>query len=137
MKGNKPDYHQAMAAEQSKQFYDEFLAQLRKAYGKPEMIKGTFSLLLQDFKSMLVFVGVIGVDQFTSHVLHLYQFDIDGAFGAHMQVNIQNDGPVTITLESPPLVSISVLVDAMINLLICSVLFGWVFQHLFWFSISE
>ena len=27
---------------------------------------------------------------------------VDGKFGAYMQVNIQNDGPVTITLESPP-----------------------------------
>ncbi|KAK2186879.1 hypothetical protein NP493_185g02013 [Ridgeia piscesae] len=26
----------------------------------------------------------------------------DGQFGAYMQVNIQNDGPVTITLDSPP-----------------------------------
>ena len=26
---------------------------------------------------------------------------VDGKFGAYMQVNIQNDGPVTITLESP------------------------------------
>lgn len=25
----------------------------------------------------------------------------DGKFGAYMQVNIQNDGPVTIELESP------------------------------------
>ena len=27
----------------------------------------------------------------------------DGVFGAYMQVNIQNDGPVTISLESPVL----------------------------------
>ena len=27
---------------------------------------------------------------------------VDGQFGAYMQVNIQNDGPVTITLDSPP-----------------------------------
>lgn len=26
----------------------------------------------------------------------------DGKFGAYMQVHIQNDGPVTIELESPP-----------------------------------
>lgn len=26
---------------------------------------------------------------------------LDGKFGAYMQVNIQNDGPVTIELESP------------------------------------
>ena len=28
-------------------------------------------------------------------------FISDGKFGAYMQVNIQNDGPVTINLESP------------------------------------
>lgn len=34
--------------------------------------------------------------------LHIYVFSIsDGKFGAYMQVNIQNDGPVTIELESP------------------------------------
>ena len=26
---------------------------------------------------------------------------VDGQFGADMQVSIQNDGPVTLTLESP------------------------------------
>ena len=26
----------------------------------------------------------------------------DGKFGAYMQVHIQNDGPVTISLETPP-----------------------------------
>ncbi|XP_002741445.1 uncharacterized protein LOC100368545 [Saccoglossus kowalevskii] len=64
LKGNKPDYHLAMGADNSQQFYEEFLAALRKAY-KPELIK-------------------------------------DGEFGAYMQVNIQNDGPVTIPIDSPP-----------------------------------
>ncbi|KAK4824123.1 hypothetical protein QYF61_010746, partial [Mycteria americana] len=63
LKGNKPDYHMAMPAEQAECFYNNFLEQLRKAY-KPELIK-------------------------------------DGKFGAYMQVHIQNDGPVTIELESP------------------------------------
>ncbi|XP_027696147.1 D-aminoacyl-tRNA deacylase 1 [Vombatus ursinus] len=63
LKGNKPDYHMAMPAEQAETFYNNFLEQLRKAY-KPELVK-------------------------------------DGKFGAYMQVHIQNDGPVTIELESP------------------------------------
>nr|XP_005992972.1 PREDICTED: D-tyrosyl-tRNA(Tyr) deacylase 1 isoform X2 [Latimeria chalumnae] len=63
LKGNKPDYHMAMPAEQSEPFYKDFLEQLRKTY-KPELIKG-------------------------------------GKFGACMQVHIQNDGPVTIELDSP------------------------------------
>ncbi|OWK03345.1 DTD1, partial [Cervus elaphus hippelaphus] len=63
LKGNKPDFHLAMPAEQAESFYKGFLEQLRKAY-RPELIK-------------------------------------DGKFGAYMQVHIQNDGPVTIELESP------------------------------------
>lgn len=39
MKGNKPDYHQAMAADNSQAFYDNFLTELRKKY-KPELVKG-------------------------------------------------------------------------------------------------
>ncbi|XP_067901854.1 D-aminoacyl-tRNA deacylase 1 [Heterodontus francisci] len=63
LKGNKPDFHLAMGAEQSETFYNGLLQNIRKAY-KPELVK-------------------------------------DGKFGAYMQVHIQNDGPVTIELESP------------------------------------
>lgn len=38
LKGNKPDYHLAMAADQSELFYNDFLKQLRSAY-KPELVK--------------------------------------------------------------------------------------------------
>lgn len=62
LKGTKPDFHLAMGAEQSRDFYETFLDRLKKAY-KPEKIQ-------------------------------------DGRFGAYMQVNIQNDGPVTILLDS-------------------------------------
>ncbi len=62
LKGNKPDFHLAMSAETSKDFYNKFLQQMRTSY-KSEKIK-------------------------------------DGQFGAYMQVNIQNDGPVTIIIDS-------------------------------------
>ncbi|RNA41306.1 D-tyrosyl-tRNA(Tyr) deacylase 1-like [Brachionus plicatilis] len=62
LKGTKPDFHQAMGAEQSKEFYEKFLEKLSRDY-KQERIK-------------------------------------DGKFGAMMQVHIQNDGPVTIILDS-------------------------------------
>ena len=39
LKGNKPDFHNAMEAEKSKEFYDEFLAEMRNKY-RPEAIKG-------------------------------------------------------------------------------------------------
>ncbi|GBP59424.1 D-aminoacyl-tRNA deacylase 1 [Eumeta japonica] len=63
LKGNKPDFHNAMPGEAAKQFYEEFLELLKKSY-KAEKIK-------------------------------------DGVFAAYMQVSIQNDGPVTIEIESP------------------------------------
>ncbi|XP_063624292.1 D-aminoacyl-tRNA deacylase isoform X2 [Cydia splendana] len=62
-KGNKPDFHNAMAGDESKKFYEQFLELLQKSY-KPEKIK-------------------------------------DGVFGAYMQVSIENDGPVTVSIESP------------------------------------
>lgn len=41
--------------------------------------------------------------EFLSLMRAQYREDLikDGKFGAYMQVNIQNDGPVTIELESP------------------------------------
>lgn len=63
LKGNKPDFHNAMGAENSQAFYDSILTELGKNYN-PEKIK-------------------------------------NGKFGAYMQVEIQNDGPVTIEINSP------------------------------------
>lgn len=62
LKGNKPDFHQSMASDQSQTFYQQFLTALKSKYN-PDLIK-------------------------------------DGQFGAYMQVGIQNDGPVTITLDT-------------------------------------
>ncbi|XP_068688715.1 D-aminoacyl-tRNA deacylase-like [Montipora foliosa] len=41
---------------------------------------------------------------FLQHLRSAYRADAiqDGKFGAYMQVHIQNDGPVTISLETPP-----------------------------------
>lgn len=62
IKGNKLDFHLAMAGEQSKDFYHQFLSEIRAQY-KSDRIK-------------------------------------DGQFGAMMEVNITNDGPVTLEIES-------------------------------------
>lgn len=42
--------------------------------------------------------------EFLQHLRSAYRPDAikDGKFGAYMQVHIQNDGPVTISLETPP-----------------------------------
>ncbi|XP_068619795.1 D-aminoacyl-tRNA deacylase [Battus philenor] len=62
-KGNKPDFHKAMGADRSKEFYEKFIQMLKDKY-KADKVK-------------------------------------DGLFGAYMQVSIQNDGPVTLEIESP------------------------------------
>ncbi|VDN17237.1 unnamed protein product [Gongylonema pulchrum] len=62
LKGNKLDFHRSMAPADSRQFYESFMDELRRAY-VPERIK-------------------------------------DGRFGAMMNVQIENDGPVTVILDS-------------------------------------
>lgn len=63
LKSNKLDFRQAMSPELSKDFYKDFLAEIRKRY-KPELVK-------------------------------------EGIFGKKLLINLQNDGPVTVNLESP------------------------------------
>lgn len=63
LKGNKLDFRHAMQPELSKEFYRDFLTEIRKRY-KSELIK-------------------------------------EGIFGKKVLVNIQNDGPLTVNLESP------------------------------------
>lgn len=63
LKGNKPDYHMAMAPQDAQSLYERLLAQLRAAYQADRIFSGQF--------------------------------------GAYMQVEIVNDGPVTVEVESP------------------------------------
>ena len=44
LKGNKPDFHQAMRAEESEPMYTDFLGLLGKMY-QPEKIKGARQLI--------------------------------------------------------------------------------------------
>jgi len=62
MKGNKPDFHLAMASSESRDFYHRFVQLVRDSY-VAERVK-------------------------------------DGEFGAMMEVNLVNDGPVTLQLDS-------------------------------------
>lgn len=39
LKGNKPDFHDAMAPEYSEQYYNDFLEQMKSMY-HPDKIKG-------------------------------------------------------------------------------------------------
>ncbi|PIK34707.1 putative D-tyrosyl-tRNA(Tyr) deacylase 1-like [Apostichopus japonicus] len=47
MKGNKPDFHNAMPGEESKQYYDDFLAILRKGYNSENVKDGKFAAYMQ------------------------------------------------------------------------------------------
>merc|ERR1711964_504639 len=62
IKKNKPQFREAMAPAEAKEFYESFLNMVRQQYA-PEKVK-------------------------------------DGEFGAYMSVSIENDGPVTIDLQS-------------------------------------
>jgi len=44
MKGNKPDFHDAMGPEESQPFYEEFLKQMGEAYD-PAKIKSIYGYL--------------------------------------------------------------------------------------------
>eukprot|EP01059_Diplonema_ambulator_P021195 TRINITY_DN35239_c0_g1_i1.p1 TRINITY_DN35239_c0_g1~~TRINITY_DN35239_c0_g1_i1.p1 ORF type:complete len:164 (+),score=18.46 TRINITY_DN35239_c0_g1_i1:51-542(+) len=63
LKGNKPDFHNAMPGPESEPFFNELVQAMKLAYS-PDKIQ-------------------------------------TGAFGAYMQVHIQNDGPVTLVLDAP------------------------------------
>lgn len=62
LKGNKPDFHEAMGPDLSKAFYENFVKQVKKEY-REEKVQ-------------------------------------EGVFGAMMQVELVNDGPVTMMVES-------------------------------------
>ncbi|KAG0498252.1 hypothetical protein HPP92_002943 [Vanilla planifolia] len=62
LKGNKPDFHVAMAPEKAKACYELLVDKFRKSY-TADLVK-------------------------------------DGVFGAMMKVNLVNDGPVTMQLDS-------------------------------------
>ncbi|XP_024983806.1 D-aminoacyl-tRNA deacylase isoform X1 [Cynara cardunculus var. scolymus] len=63
LKGNKPDFHVAMAPDRAKSLYASLVERFQRSY-KADAVK-------------------------------------DGVFGAMMKVNLVNDGPVTLQLESP------------------------------------
>ena len=46
MKGNKPDFHDAMAPDQSEQFYKDFLQKMRTTYAE-DKIKGCHIIFCQ------------------------------------------------------------------------------------------
>lgn len=80
LKGNKPDFHLAMQGPNASALYN---------------------LLLDKLKQQYVSERIKGIEIWFVSRKRIKKFDIlDGKFGAMMQVYIQNDGPVTIEIES-------------------------------------
>eukprot|EP01006_Ploeotia_vitrea_P055273 TRINITY_DN67979_c2_g2_i2.p2 TRINITY_DN67979_c2_g2~~TRINITY_DN67979_c2_g2_i2.p2 ORF type:complete len:216 (+),score=27.30 TRINITY_DN67979_c2_g2_i2:35-649(+) len=77
LKGNKPDFHNAMS---------------------PQVCPGMWKLPSDPQQAAKLF------DQFVEHVRSQYVDDKvkTGAFGEYMNVDIQNDGPVTLVIDTPP-----------------------------------
>ncbi len=100
IKKNKPDFRLAMGADRSRDFYQLFLERLRKGY-RADRIKGDCLHLL--LLILLVFFAVFSLwfafpssgSKRRTEVLFP-----DGVFGAMMEVQLVNDGPVTIELDS-------------------------------------
>ena len=84
LKGNKPDFREAMATEDSKILYEKFISKLQDNY-EPNLVKSIIRPLQ---------------DKCLKSTFTIFIF-LDGIFGAYMQVHIQNDGPVTLEILSP------------------------------------
>ena len=78
LKGNKPDFHNAMPGPQAQPLFDELVKQVRASFAKnapkAESPESVATFLAEKVQT--------------------------GSFGAHMHVALVNDGPVTITLDS-------------------------------------
>lgn len=84
LKGNKPDFSASMRAEEANQLYNLFLDRMRQSYDPTKIHGKYFNDEKKRFYLHWFFLGMA-----------------DGKFGAYMQVHIENDGPVTLELESP------------------------------------
>ena len=74
MKGSKPDFHGAMAGDDARILYEQFLENLTKEYQTLQA-----KLQMQTTKTAPVFPG---------------------AFGQYMNIEIVNDGPCTLIIDS-------------------------------------
>lgn len=97
LKGNKPDFHLAMQGAEASNLYNLLLQKLGTDHSA-DKIKGDFFTYSHTPHSF-----ICSATQFIwikMQTINLNSF-ADGKFGAMMQVHIQNDGPVTIEIESP------------------------------------
>lgn len=84
MKGNKLDFHHAMASDKAEEMYSQFVQRVRQLY-KPELVKG-------NSYCSLLFDKLFQCNSFF--------FCLDGLFGLYRDIQLSIDGPVTINLDS-------------------------------------
>ena len=53
LKGNKPDFHNALGSDASKPMYEDFLARLQSLY-KPEAVKGKLDCAVQEYHNLML-----------------------------------------------------------------------------------
>ena len=85
--GNKPDFHKAMGSDRSKAFYEAFVEMVKSKY-QADKIQGHLHRHPLFHTTQHVVVGSPG-----GRI-------VDGQFGAMMEVELVNDGPVTLQIDS-------------------------------------
>ncbi|CAG8529487.1 7792_t:CDS:2 [Paraglomus occultum] len=95
---NKPAFHRAMKNAQAKDTYETFLERLKQAY-VPERIKEKRLANHYLIIDKTGFYKVFGDCNYLTYPIP-NSICVDGVFGAMMVVNIANDGPVTLELDS-------------------------------------
>ena len=79
MKGNKPDFRNAMASDKSEVFYNSFLERLRQLY-KPDHIKGTVTLEIDVVNVYVMYVNMVFRFPVVFFFLRIYSFFVEKTF---------------------------------------------------------
>lgn len=101
MKGNKPDFHLARGTDEARKMFEQFVIQVNNQYDAfikekmPQQGKGTNKKPQQP---ALIATSQQDVTELLPKA-HRGKVAV-GAFGEHMHISMENDGPVTIILDS-------------------------------------
>lgn len=108
VKGTKPDFHKSMKAEDSKPMFENLVSRLStlapsriqsKFIEKEEEEKQTNKLFNFTLFTIYIYLSFVFVILF--HFTLLFNLSVaEGCFGAYSLIDIQNEGPVTIVLDS-------------------------------------
>jgi D-tyrosyl-tRNA(Tyr) deacylase len=90
--GNKPDFHKAMGSDRSKAFYEAFVEMVKSKYQADKIQGPLCATLFWPSCQLTHHPSSVSCSQ---HVRCA-----DGQFGAMMEVELVNDGPVTLQIDS-------------------------------------